>query len=293
MAQEVSKVLRMVNAHHCGHSTGLPQRSHDRTTILDNEKARARGRFIGRNFSMSSLSRVIAGGLVGLGVAAGGFLAGQSLVESRLGFRVVTVKGLSEREVKANLGFWPIRFVTTGPTLEDARSKLEVSEGSVKRFLTGNGFTEADLQVQNIQVEDRLAGYNAQGTPEDSRFVLTEDLLVRSAEVDKLQNSARMIGDLLKSGVVFSADAYNAGPSFIFTQVNDLKGEMLTEATKRAKEAAEKFAAESGAKVGDIQSANQGVIEITPAIEIPNDRPEKQVMKKVRVVTTITYFLKE
>lgn len=242
---------------------------------------------------MSSLSRILAGGLVGLGVAAGGYLAGESLVKSRLGYRVVTVKGLSEREVKANLGFWPIRFVTTGPTLEAARANLEVSETAVKAFLAGNGFTDQDMQVQNIQVEDRIAGYNAQGVPEESRFVLTEDLLVRSVDVDKLQASAKLIANLLKSGVVFSADAYNAGPSYIFTQVNDLKGEMLTEATKRAKEAAEKFATESGAKVGDIQSANQGVIEITPAIEIPNDRPEKQINKKVRVVTTITYFLTE
>ena len=243
---------------------------------------------------MNSLSRILAGGLIGLGVAAGGYLAGESLVKSRLGYRVVTVKGLSEREVKANLGFWPIRFVATGATLEDARVKLETSEKSVKAFLNTGGFTEADMQVQNIQVEDRIAGYNAQGTPEESRFVLTEDLLVRSADVDKLQASAKMIGDLLKSGVVFSADAYNAGPSFIFTSVNDwMKGEMLTEATKRAREAADKFAAESGAKVGDIQSANQGIIEITPAIEIPNDRPEKQVNKKVRVVTTITYFLRD
>ena len=66
---------------------------------------------------------------------------------------------------------------------------------------------------------------------------------------------------------------------------------MLTEATKRAREAADKFAAEAGARVGGIQNANQGIIEITPAIEIPNDRPEKQIMKKVRVVTTITYLL--
>lgn len=241
---------------------------------------------------MSSLSRILAGGLIGLGVAAGGYLAGESLVKSRLGYRVVTVKGLSEREVKANLGFWPIRFVTTGATLEEARNKLEQSEGSVKGFLAKNGFTDQDMSVQNIQVEDRAASYNAQGTPESSRFVLTEDLLVRSSDVDKLTASSRMIGDLLKSGVVFSADAYNAGPSYIFTGVNDLKGEMLTEATKRAREAADKFAAESGAKVGDIQNANQGIIEITPAIEIPNDRPEKQVQKKVRVVTTITYFLK-
>jgi uncharacterized protein len=241
---------------------------------------------------MQSLARILAGGLVGLGVAAGGYLAGESLVKSRLGFRIVTVKGLSEREVKANLGFWPIRFVVTGPTLEAARAKLETSETSVRGFLTANGFTDQDMSVQNIQVEDRIAGYNSQGTPEESRFVLTEDLLLRSTDVDKLGAASRMIGDLLKQGVVFSADAYNAGPSFVFTNVNELKGEMLTEATKRAKEAAEKFAVESGAKVGDIQSANQGVIEITPAIEIPNDRPEKQVNKKVRVVTTITYFLK-
>ena len=240
---------------------------------------------------MSSFSNIIAGGLIGLGVASGGFLAGESLVKSRLGFRTVTVKGLSERAGKANLGFWPVRFVATGATLEEARTALEKSQGSVKSFLTQRGFTDQDMQVQNIQVEDRLAGYNNQGVPPEIRFVLTEDILVKSAEVDKLASAARLIGDLLKSGVVFSSDAYNAGPSYIFTNVNELKGDMLTEATKRAREAADKFATESGARVGDIQNANQGIMEINPAVEIPNALPEKQINKKVRVVTTITYFL--
>jgi uncharacterized protein len=242
---------------------------------------------------MSSFSNIIAGGLIGLGVAFGGYSAGESLVKSRLGFRTVTVKGLAEREAKADLGFWPVRFVTTGSTLEEARAKLVDSEKLVHDFLTTNGFAEGDRQVQNIQVEDRIANYNGQEPPAGTRFALTEDLLVKSAEVDKLAAAARMIGDLLKSGVVFSSDAYNAGPSYIFTGVNALKGDMLTEATKRAKEAADKFATESGAKVGAIQDANQGIIEINPAVEIPNDRPEKQIMKKVRVVTTITYFLKD
>jgi uncharacterized protein len=241
---------------------------------------------------MTSLSRIFAAALIGLGVTGGGYFAGESLVKSRLGFRTVTVKGLAEREVKANLGFWPVRFVTNGGTLEEARAKLELSEKSVRGFLTKNGFAETDMLVQNIQVEDRIANYNGQEPPEGSRFVLTEDLLVKSPDVDKLAAASRMVGDLLKDGVVFSSDAYNAGPSYIFTGVNDLKGDMLTEATKRAKEAADKFATESGAKVGDIQNANQGIIEINPAVEIPNDRPEKQIMKKVRVVTTITYFLR-
>ena len=240
---------------------------------------------------MSSFSNIIAGGLIGLGVASGGFLAGESLVKSRLGFRTVTVKGLAEREAKANIGFWPVRFVATGATLEEARTSLEKSQEAVKSFLKTHGFNDNDMQVQNIQVEDKLAGYNSQGVAPEFRFVLTEDILVKSSEVDKLADAARMIGDLLKSGVVFSSDAYNAGPSYIFTKVNELKGDMLTEATKRAREAADKFAAESGAKVGDIQNANQGIIEINPAVEIPNSLPEKQVNKKVRVVTTITYFL--
>lgn len=242
---------------------------------------------------MNSFSAIIAGGLIGLGVACGGFLAGESLVKSRLGFRTVTVKGLSEREVKADLGFWPIRFVVTGRTLEAARAQLETSQEAVKTFLAGKGFAAADWTVQNIQVEDRLAGYNAQSTPEDTRFVLTEDLLVRSADVQKLADAARSVGDVLKAGVVLSSDSYNAGPSYIFTKIADLKGDMLTEATKRAREAAEKFAAESGAKVGDIQAANQGIVEINPAVQIPNDRPEKQIDKQVRVVTTITYFLRD
>jgi hypothetical protein len=193
--------------------------------------------------------------------------------------------------VKADLGFWPIRFVANGATLEEARQRLEASETAVETYLGQQGFKPEEYQVQNIMVEDRFAGYSAQQTPEQYRFVLTEDMLVRSGEVQKLANASRAMGELLKAGVVFSSDSYNAGPSFIFTAISDLKGDMLTEATQRAREAAQKFAEESGAKVGDIQSANQGIFEVNPAVEIPNDRPEKQIDKKVRVVTTITYFL--
>ncbi len=116
-------------------------------------------------------------------------------------------------------------------------------------------------------------------------------MLVTTDRVQDLAEASRSVADLLRQGVVFSSDAYSAGASFVFTGINDLKSEMLTEATQRAKETAEQFATESGAQVGDIQTANQGVFEILPAVEIPNDRPEKQIDKKVRVVTTITYFL--
>jgi hypothetical protein len=234
---------------------------------------------------------IVAALFVAAGIALAGWFVGTSLVESRQPLRVVTVKGLSERSVEANLGFWPIRFVATGPTLEAARASLETSEAAVRTFLGDRGFGEDEIQVQNVLVEDRAAGYSAGSMVDDYRFVLTEDLLVTTDRVAELADASRSVADLLRQGVVFSSDAYSAGASFVFTGINDLKSEMLTEATQRAKETAEQFATESGAQVGDIQTANQGVFEILPAVEIPNDRPEKQIDKKVRVVTTITYFL--
>ncbi len=234
---------------------------------------------------------VVAALLVAVGISLAGWFVGTSLVESRQPLRTVTVKGLSERAVQADLGFWPIRFVATGPTLEAARTSLENSERSVRSFLADRGFGEDEIQVQNVLVEDRAAGYNAGSTPDEYRFVLTEDMLVTTDKVTELADASRSVADLLRQGVVFSSDSYSAGASFVFTNINDLKGEMLTEATQRAKDTAAQFASESGAQVGDIQTANQGVFEVLPAVEIPNDRPEKQIDKKVRVVTTITYFL--
>lgn len=225
------------------------------------------------------------------GVALAGWFVGDALIESRKPVRTVTVKGLAETDVKADLGFWPIRFTATGPDLATARTGLSVSEQAVRAYLGAKGFDAEAVSVQNIQVQDRLAGYSPSDAPSDARFVLTEDLLVTTKNVDALADAARGIADLIKAGVVFSADAYSAGPSFVFTGLNQLKGDMLTKATERAREAAQKFAVESGSSVGGIKTANQGVFQIMPAVTIPNDRPDKQMEKKVRVVTTITYFL--
>lgn len=240
---------------------------------------------------MQSISRILAALLVAIGLALAGWLGGQALIQSREPIRTVTVKGLSERNVAADLAYWPIKFVATGPTLEQARAQLETSDADVRAFLTGRGFEDGAMQVNNILVEDRLAGYNAGNTPDEARFVLTEEFMVTSNDVEAIAAASRDIGDLLRAGVVFSSDSYNAGPSYVFTALTDLKTDMLAEATQRAREAAQQFAEEAGAEVGTIQTANQGVFEILAAVEIPDQRPEKQMDKKVRVVTTITYFL--
>lgn len=232
--------------------------------------------------------------VLAVGIALSGFFAGNALVKSRLGFRTVTVKGLAERQVKADLGFWPIRFVASGPTLDATRASLGQSEAVVKNYLKANGFTEADFQVQNITVEDKWANaYGGNQIQEGLRYSLTENIMLRSADVARISKAASGASSLLSQGVVLASGDSSSEPSFLFTKLNDLKPALLTEATQKAREAAQKFAQESGAKVGSIQNANQGVIEVNPAIEIPNESGDKQIDKKVRVVTTITYFIKD
>ncbi|RME97403.1 MAG: SIMPL domain-containing protein [Alphaproteobacteria bacterium] len=229
--------------------------------------------------------------ILAAGIALGGLLVGQSLVESRLGHRTVVVKGFSERVVKADIGFLPVRFNAVAGDLESARALLKRSEEAVFRYFASKGFTAADWEVRNVRVEDRLTSYNASAAPRPNRFVLTEDVVLHSTDVAKIEAAARNMSDLIRDGVVLTSDQYNSGPTFVFTGLNALKPEMLTEATRRARKAAEQFARESGSQVGAIFNANQGLFTIGPAIDIPNERPEMQLEKKVRVVTTITYFL--
>ncbi|MEK7660529.1 MAG: SIMPL domain-containing protein [Pseudomonadota bacterium] len=237
-------------------------------------------------------SKFIPAAILAIGIASAGFFAGHGLVKSRLGFRTVTVKGLAERSVKADLGFWPIKFVATGPSLADARASLNASNVAVQNYLKAQGFAAADISVQNIQVQDKWADSYGQQVSEGVRYVLTENVMVRSTDVNKISTASSGIAALIDQGVIFSSDSYSAGPTFLFTKLNDLKPVLLTEATRRAREAAQQFAQQSGARVGGIQNANQGVIEVNPAVEIPNESGEKQIDKTVRVVTTITYFIK-
>ncbi len=229
--------------------------------------------------------------IIALGIALSGWFIANGFIISREPVRIVTVKGLSERIVRADLGFLPIQFIASGANLEQARIELEKSEQAVRRFLADKGFERSEIKVQNITVRDRAAGYSNNNIDVNFRFILTQSIMVSSKNVEKISLAARSISDLLREGVVFSSDSYSSGPTYIFTNLNALKGEMLSEATKRAREAATKFAIESQSKVGNIKSANQGVFQILPAINIPDERPDRQIDKKIRVVSTITYFL--
>jgi len=161
-----------------------------------------------------------------------------------------------------------------------------------RAFLRDVGVSDDQISVQSFRVRDTQAELYG-GGPAPNRFIITQTLMVRSETPGTLASAAQRVGELVQSGVVLtSGQEYGpGGPVFIFSGLNGLKPEMLAEATERAREAAQEFAAASGSEVGKIRRANQGVFQILPRDPAPGQQEQHQLHKTVRVVSTIEYLL--
>jgi hypothetical protein len=115
--------------------------------------------------------------------------------------------------------------------------------------------------------------------------------MARSTAVDQIAAAGQRLSQLVDAGIVLSSDFGPGGPVYLFTKLNDIKPEMIAEATRNAREAAEQFAKDSGARIGGIRRANQGLFEILPRDRAPQLTEETQVEKTVRVVSTVDYLL--
>lgn len=246
---------------------------------------------------MESKSNTIAAyGLLGLFIAVGLTLCGYFIFEGISHFRAweraVTVKGLAEKEVKSNLGIWTIQFKTVGNDLEKTYSQNEIDKTKITAFLQEQGFTKGEIRVGGLQVNDLFAReYVTSNTPPEYRYILNGSVTVNTADVDKIQQAIVSSSDLVKSGVLIQDLNY---VRYIYTDLNELRPELLAQATRSARELAEQFAQDSGSKVGGIKKANQGVFKILAKDSGENSMGIEDTMslyKKIRVVSTIDYFL--
>lgn len=235
---------------------------------------------------------VVAAVVLAVGVVLGGFAIGWGFEQSRRPVRSVLVKGYSEREVKSDLGLWPLRFVASGNDLAAVQAKIEQDTEIVAAFLRAEGFAEGDFEAQSLQVID-LEAQQYGGDSRGGRFIIAQFVLLRTADVDRLERTAARSGRLLSQGVVLSAEYGPLKPIYLFGALDGLKTEMLAEATRLARDSAQQFADESGSRLGAIRNANQGVFQILPRDPAPGISETDQVEKTVRVVSTIEYLLED
>jgi hypothetical protein len=238
-------------------------------------------------------TNLLAALLVALGIAAGGWFAGDALVRGRAAERFVTVKGVAEREVQADLALWPIQFVVAANELSRAQALSADGSRKVMEFLKRSGIEAGQIELQNLSVTDTEANRYG-GQPAAQRYVISQTLIVRSTAPDVVYKASQQAGELVAQGIVLSSDGpWSGGPTYAFTKLNDVKPAMIAEATANAREAAAQFAKDSGSRLGGIRQANQGLFVILPRDQAAGIEEQRQRTKIVRVVSTVDYLLRD
>ena len=232
--------------------------------------------------------------ILAFGVALGGFFIGNGIYSS-VARRTVTVKGLAELDVVADTAIWNIKFNRVGGDLANVQTAIDNDVQKARAFLIENGFNDGEIQNLRVTVRDKFAGYSdaqRQGEDINDRYVIETGVMVRSNSVNLVDSVSRKMGELVRQGVTVTEDY--AGPIYVFNGLNDIKIQMIEAATKNATAAGEQFAKDANAKLGKIQSANQGVFSITARDQIDawSDNEKQSINKRVRVVSTITFYLK-
>lgn len=200
--------------------------------------------------------------------------------------RVVTVRGLSEREVEANKVTWPIVSKHVGNDLSQLYSEVETTNNAVLNFLKSNGISDKEFSVNAPKVQDMQAD-NYGGQPAPYRYNVTSVVVVTSSQVTKVNELMAKQSELMAKGIAIVAGDYNYQTLYEFTELNKIKPDMVADATKNARKAADKFAQDSQSHLGKIKSASQGQFSI-------EDRDQyTPYIKRVRVVSTIEYYLKD
>jgi hypothetical protein len=237
---------------------------------------------------------ILGGAILGVALVLAGLFVGVGFAKGRDADRFVTVKGVSEREARADLAIWPLGIVAADNDLSRAHAGLLRSVREIKTFLARNQIDTTNLTLQQFMVSDAFT--NQYGREQiTTRYVIRQTVVVRSTEPERVAAASQRIGDLVSAGVVLSSGGEYGpgGPTFVFTKLNDLKPPMIAEATARAREAAEQFARDARAELGSIRRASQGIFEILPRDQAPGIFEGNQILKTVRVVSTIEFLLED
>ena len=231
------------------------------------------------------MSKASSGLFVMVGLIVLGIMIPRAVVKYRSFDRTVNVKGLCEREVSADKVIWPVVYKVMSNDLQDIYRQIGVNNEVIMEFLRDGGVSADEITVAMPQITDEYA--NEYGSVNRTyRFIAKNVITVCTDDVDVVLNLMDKQAQLLKKGIVVGAGSQWENPvEFRYEGLNEIKPSMIEEATRNAREVAEKFAKDSGSNLGKIKTANQGTFTI-------EDRDSNTpYVKKVRVVTSVTYYL--
>ncbi len=232
-------------------------------------------------------SALILGISIFLGLAALGYLLAGAAINVKEYERSVSVKGLSERELPADIVIWPIVFTESNNDLGALYHSIETSKKNIEAFLLAKGIAASEISPALPSVTDKLAQEFNNSEKAEFRYVASQTVTVYSSNVAIVRKAMNELAELGKSGIVFKGEDFQNQTEYLYTGLNKIKPEMIQETTTKAREVALKFAEDSNSKLGKIKQASQGQFTIEP-----RDKNNPHI-KKIRVVSTVEYYLSD
>lgn len=237
--------------------------------------------------NLNTKSMLTLGVFILLGLSSLGYFISSSVIIFKQYDRSVTVKGLSQKEYKADIVLWPIKFVIPDNDFFKLNENIEKNTKIILEFLKKSGISDDEITVQSPSITDKLASDYSNSRDIEYRYLGKRTINIYSKNVDKIRETISKLNELTKEGIVFKIDDYDTKVEYIFTKLNEIKPQMIEESTKKAREVALKFAKDSNSKLGKIKKAQQGQFSIT------NRDKNTPYIKTVRVVSTVEYYLND
>lgn len=228
--------------------------------------------------------------IIAVAIALSGFFIGRGVQKFNRPERTISVKGLAEKEVDANLAVWRISYKVSSDKIDEVRTQLPLVQTQIQAFLNKYEFDSNEIS-KSSKIQDRQA--QEYGAEKGNRFIASGYYTVTSNKVSKVEEAEQNLDELLKKGIVVS----DSNKNYLFTDLNSIKPAMLDAATQNAKEAADGFAKSMNVSVGKLKSAAQGVFSIDNAVGSPagstySEMPTESLpRKKVRVVTQVEFYI--
>jgi hypothetical protein len=237
--------------------------------------------------TLSKSSALILGTFICFGLFLLGITLGRGALAYKNLERTVTVKGLSVHEYPADTVIWPITYSVQNNALEGLYDEIDRNNEKVMRFLLENGIKADEISRSSPRVRDKLSQHYNPRPFQGIRFQAAQTLTVHSQNIETVKALMTRLSELGKQGVIITGENYEVRTEYIFSALNDIKPKMIEEATQNARLVAEKFSEDSQSQLGKIKTARQGQFSITARDQ---NNPD---IKKIRVVSTITYYLSD
>ncbi len=228
--------------------------------------------------------KMYSGLFVMIGLVVLGLMIPKAVGEYRSYDRTVNVKGLCEREVKADKVIWPVVYKVMADDIQSIYDQTGRNSEAILSFLEKGGIDKGEITVSVPQISDKYASEYGDNN-RTYRYIAKNVITVCTDKIDIVLALMSRQSDLLKKGIVTGGNSWENPVEFKYEGLNEIKPSMIEEATKNAREAAEKFAKDSDSRLGKIKTANQGTFTIE------NRDSNTPYIKKIRVVTSTVYYL--